>query len=129
MDTEKNKIIAQWLVETHQRLQKSLNKKRIGQTQDLYYSLFSRLQMAGTGDVQKAVISFLLYGTYVDMGVGNGTTMGEAIQGARQRKRNWASKTLYSQQLYLGEQMLNHYGDLAIEEALKKLPTVLESNI
>jgi hypothetical protein len=123
---ETTEIAEKWLAYTVERLLKAIDKKKIRDTNRLFTSVIGELQAEAGGDVAKMVLSYLAYGRFVDMGVGNGISLSEAIQGKRSRKRNWYSKTIYAQFQKLSEIMLENYADKGLDIALRSLPQIVE---
>lgn len=120
-------------MERFQKKQKSLiynrvtykfYKKRSGNdrwvnphTNELYKSFTGNVIMGGTNDTVK--VSFLMYGRFVDMGVGRGGGVNEALyrkrvgadrSGIKRTPKRWYSKTKASQEKRLGEILAGTYG-------------------
>lgn len=93
-------------------------KRKLVRTKSLYNSFDSRLSMSGSGlDVLK--IDFLLYGRFIDMGVGRGVNMNHALLRKRykihqpdvpRKPLKWYSKRKTSEQKRLGEILTAQYG-------------------
>lgn len=86
-------------------------------TNALYNSFTGKVNMKEGGDSIK--IDFLMYGRYVDMGVGRGTNTNESLYrkrygsdrtGIKRTPKKWYSKTKASQEKKLGEILTNSYG-------------------
>lgn len=115
LSAERAKLISDWARFTIERLQRSIDKKKIGVSGSLRYSLLYDLKAASEGDISAVNIAFNYYGKFVDMGVGAGVKIesvkGNAdiynAKGNARRPKKWLSKTLYAEvnqlQLLLGE--------------------------
>jgi hypothetical protein len=116
---EMRQVISDWARYTIQRLQKSLDKKKVGITGSLNYSLLYQLAGIADGNVSSVSINFNYYGKFVDMGVGRGHKI-ESVKsnrdvysliGGGRRPKKWLSKTLYGEIAALREIMAIHYGE------------------
>lgn len=120
------RLVSEWARIAIERLQAALEKKKIGVTGELFNSFKRELENAG-GDVGAVIIKFLMYGRFVDMGVGNGLKayerktnkaklVGARAYGAnvsynsRQPKR-WYSKTKASETWRLQELLIRDLGE------------------
>jgi|SRR5690606_2997523 len=120
------RIVNEWARIAIERLQAALDKKKIGVTRELFNSFKRELENSG-GDVGAVIIKFLMYGRFVDMGVGNGVKayerktnranmVGARAYGAnvsynsRQPKR-WYSKTKTAETFRLQELLLQDLGE------------------
>jgi|SRR5690606_4187884 len=120
------RIVSEWARIAIERLQAALDKKKIGVTRELFNSFKRELEAAG-GDVEAVIIKFLMYGRFVDMGVGNGikayerktnkaNLVGARAYGAdvsyvaRQPKR-WYSKTKAAETWRLQELLIQDLGE------------------
>lgn len=84
-----------WSNITVLKLKSSIQQNKIGKTGKLLNS-FTTSVNAGSGDYLKIMLTYLYYGKFVDMGVGNGINMAAALRGGKfKRKRKlWYSKTI-----------------------------------
>lgn len=120
------RLVSEWARIAIERLQAALEKKKIGVTGELFNSFKRELENAG-GDVGAVIIKFLMYGRFVDMGVGNGlkayerktnkaNLVGARAYGAnvsynsRQPKR-WYSKTKAAETWRLQELLIQDLGE------------------
>lgn len=120
------RLVSEWARIAIERLQAALEKKKIGVTGELFNSFKRELENAG-GDVGAVIIKFLMYGRFVDMGVGNGlkayerktnkaNLVGARAYGAnvsynsRQPKR-WYSKTKAAETWRLQELLIRDLGE------------------
>jgi len=106
--------------------QKSIEKKRIGVTRQLYNS-FKKQLVAGGGDVKGVLLKFLMYGRFRDMGVGRGMKAweratnkanliaakryGADVPYSRRMAKRWYSKTKWAETLRLGELLARDLGE------------------
>lgn len=108
-----------------QRLVKSIRKMGIGNTGALQRSLEYEIKRAN-GDVTIAMIKFLKYGRFVDMGTGRGFARGArgtnafamyrndngSLKNAANRKpKPWYSRTMYREIKVLSEKLLANMSD------------------
>jgi len=116
---ERNKLIEEWAKYTAQRLQKSIEKRGIGITGSLKYSILYDLMSAAGGEIDGTKHEFNYYGKFVDMGVGKGQKIedvksnGDLIMmgsGSR-RPKKWYSKTIYAEIAILKDLLAVKYGE------------------
>lgn len=100
--------------------QRSMDKKRV-LGNDILYNSFKKALFYTGGNINKAQITFLMYGRMVDMGVGNGVSWsnqkyarsywGKRTKDRTGRKRKpWYSKTKTHQAIRLREILAEQYG-------------------
>lgn len=106
--------------------QKSLDKKKVGVTRQLYNSFKKQLTGSG-GDVKAVMLKFLMYGRFRDMGVGRGMKAyeratnkanliaakryGADVPYSRRMPKRWYSKTKWAETLRLGELLARDMGE------------------
>lgn len=117
--TEIHKVISDWARYTIERLQKSIDKRHIGDTGSLRYSLLYHLAALAGGGVESVKLEFNYYGKFLDMGVGRGQKI-ESVKSNREvynlvgggrRPKQWFSKTLWGEVAALTELLSVKYGD------------------
>lgn len=104
---ERAKLISDWAKYTIERLQKNIDKRKIGVTGNLRNSFIYALRSAAEGNVSAILIEFNYYGKFVDMGVGAGQKIESvksnrdayALAGKRKGRhpKKWLGKTLYAE--------------------------------
>lgn len=120
------RLVSEWARIAIERLQAALEKKKIGVTRELFNSFKRELENAG-GDVGAVIIKFLMYGRFVDMGVGQGVKayerktnranlVGARAYGAdvsynRRQPKRWYSKTKAHETLRLQELLIEDLGE------------------
>lgn len=104
---------------------RSRGKKALTRTRNLYNRFTSSSAVSATG-VDTLKINFLLYGRFVDMGVGRGTSMNTALLRKKysihkpdvpRKPMRWYSKTKSSQEKKLAEILAKQYGKSLIKLA------------
>jgi hypothetical protein len=131
-------VMEKFAKELIRQFQKNLGKTDIGQSGKLGNSFKYSIGVDKDRYVNRISISHLSYGTFVDMGVSNGVSLGdigtqkigESLLGRkieeRQAKR-WYYKKIYGQTIRLAEVIMNTRGyefRVAIEDALDAIPDV-----
>lgn len=112
---------------------KSQRRLRIGSSGDLYRSFVHHVESSAGGDLNKIQLSFLYWGTFVDMGVGKGTKLNDVadnssarrLQGrghGRRRAKKWYSKTMEREVFKLSRILEDKYGILAFNTIRDTLP-------
>ncbi len=119
-ELERKNLIEDWARYTAERLQKSLQRKKVGVTGDLNYSILYSLVGAANGDLTSVRHEFNYYGKLIDMGVGRGQKL-ESVKGNRdmyvltghraRAPKKWFSKTYYSETLELVSMLSLKYGE------------------
>lgn len=129
LQIERNKLIDDWARYTAERLQKSIEKRKVGKTGSLKYSIIYQLMSATGGDTSSIKHMFNYYGRFVDMGVGKGVGLSEVkgnadlvkLMGGRKPKK-WYSKTYYAEKTELAELLADKYkeqGTLIVKETFE----------
>lgn len=120
------KLVADWARIAIERLQEALSKKKIGITQDLFNS-FKRELVSNNGDIGAVLIKFLMYGRFVDMGVGQGMKAYERktnranfiaakayeadVSYTKRQAKRWYSKTKTAESFRLQELLMEELGE------------------
>lgn len=141
---EIHKVISDWARYTIERLQKSIDKRRIGDTGSLRYSQLYNLAALANGGVEAVKLEFNYYGKFLDMGVGRGQKI-ESVKSNREvynlvgggrRPKQWFSKTLWGEVAALTELLSVKYGVQgtkivkdAIEDRVRNYGGIKESGI
>lgn len=111
-----------WQKFTIKDWQKSIQKARIGNTNDLLRSFTRNLVNQSGGDVEKLIFIFKYYGKFPDMGVGRGVKLGDVSElrtergligkqkGNRRRPKKWYNKPFYANIQRLTEILTEKYG-------------------
>lgn len=94
----------------------------INYSHDLYNSFAHHVITNANGDPQRIEFAFLYYGKFVDMGIGNGTSAGEAGKSNR-RSKPWYSKEFYHQLQVLRELLAEKYAMKATQVIMINLET------
>jgi hypothetical protein len=117
--------LEKWGEITEERLGKSLEQYKVGRTSQLKSSI--KVDFRGE---DKAVLSYYLYGMFVDMGVGKGKKFGDADKLGRSRKgrrqKLWYSKRINKEIFALSLAMSNNAGEILLASINKSLPQKLE---
>jgi len=114
--------INQWALITERIWRMNIAKYKIGDTQNLINSFKHHINFHSNGDVGSIDLSFLMYGRFVDMGVGKETFVGNTGNTMTKRKRKvWYSKTIYSEIKRLTELMADAYQSEATTAILIEL--------
>lgn len=122
LEEEIRKVISDWARYTIERLQKSIDRYKIGYTGSLRYSILYQLASLA-GSTSGVNLEFNYYGKFVDMGVGRGQKI-ESIKSNREvynlvgggrKPKKWFSKTLYGELAALREIMASKYGELGTQ--------------
>lgn len=116
---ERNKLIEDWAKFTAERLQKSIEKRGIGVTGSLKYSILYDLMSAAGGEIGSTKHEFNYYGKFVDMGVGKGQKIedvksnGDLIMfgSATRSPKKWYSETMYAEIAILKDLLAVKYGE------------------
>lgn len=119
-------LVREWARIAIERLQQALEKKKIGVSRELFNSFKRELTNNG-GDVGGVILKFLMYGRFVDMGVGNGVKAYERktnranMVGARayganvsfsvRSPKRWYAKTKTAETFRLQELLIEDLGD------------------
>lgn len=125
MNLVPRQVVSDWALYAVERFQEQLQKKKIGVTGSLFNSFKRLLEMNG-GDVGAVMITFAMYGRFVDMGVGNGikayerktnraNLVGARAYGAnvsyvKRGAKKWYSKTKTAESLRLQEILIRDLG-------------------
>jgi hypothetical protein len=111
-----------WQKFTVKDWQKSIQKMRIGVTNDLYNSFINSLVQQSGGDVEKLIFIYKYYGKFPDMGVGRGVKVGDIAEnrtvrgltgqkiGRGRRAKKWYNKPFYSNLNRLSVILAEKYG-------------------
>lgn len=127
--SERTKLIQDWATFTIERLQRSIDKRKIGVSGSLRYSLLYALKAASEGDISAIEIFFNYYGKFVDMGVGAGVKL-ESVKSnsdiydkasTARRPKKWLSKTLYAE--------INQLQMLLAEQYSEQIPNIIRESI
>ncbi|OFY87827.1 MAG: hypothetical protein A3F72_02860 [Bacteroidetes bacterium RIFCSPLOWO2_12_FULL_35_15] len=121
-------------------LREAIRKNNIGVTHKLRNSISFTLRRNGN-EVSSIILKYNDYGKFVDMGVGRGMPLGSRKQlGAsffkkrnekgqllrHMRKPNpWYSKTIYRQNVRLGDMLEEYYGITSTNIIKENLPTTI----
>ncbi|MDJ1500449.1 hypothetical protein [Xanthocytophaga agilis] len=112
----------------------SLKTKRIGSSFRLMQSFHNHVSTAAGGDLHKIEFAYLLYGMFVDMGVGKGTGIEGVRENATERRlvgrmrgnarkpKKWTGKVLTRETFRLMEIFAKKYGDRAIKTISDNIP-------
>jgi hypothetical protein len=110
----------------------NIKKMKIGLTGDFERSFVSQVHTAANGDLSKISLAFMYYGTFVDMGVGRGTRLGDVQEnkinraltgrrgGNRRRPKKW--NTLERHVWKLGRILEEKYQIAGFNAILDELP-------
>jgi len=108
-NTVLNETYKAWADIVLERWMKKMILLKIGRTDQLYNSLVYELFTEAGGNVAKIAFAFHYYGKFVDMGVGNGVSVGEVSllsserrfrgseRGNRRRPKKWYSTVFYTE--------------------------------
>ena len=126
---DENIILAEtiraWADITIERWRTKIDRLGIGYTLDLENSLKAEVIAESGGNPRMVEFSMLMYGRFVDMGVGAGVPIEEvkllttdrrlegAGDGNRRRAKRWYSRTLYAERERLVEILARKYGRMA----------------
>ncbi len=122
MADEKNlkQVGEQWLAIFEEKLKKAIAKREIGVTGTLAASFIKTIIYRSNGDPDRLQISFLMYGRFVDMGVGRGSRIGERHQQNLEKRaglraiarypKKWYSKTVPRQVAVFNNILKDMYG-------------------
>ena len=115
-----------WADFTIQAWRKELRRLKIGMgkrgTNKLNSSLERKVSGLSNGEITNILFLHWYWGTFVDMGVGNGVSLGDVAEmslnrrllgkqtGNRRKPKKWKGRILYSRILALEELMLEKYG-------------------
>lgn len=123
-----------WADITIERWRTKIDRLGIGYTLALENSLKAEVMAESGGNPNMVQFTMLMYGRFVDMGVGNGVPVEEVKllttdrrlegtgDGNRRRAKRWYSRTLYAERERLTEILAQKYGRraaLTIAESLK----------
>ena len=143
-EAEMKKLVSDWALYTIERLQKSTDKRKVGVTGSLRYSLLYHLSAMADGGVSGVKLNFNYYGKFVDMGVGRGQKIEDVksnrevynLVGGGRKPKKWFSRTLYAEVLELRNLMAKKYGEQGIqlvkdtiEDSLRNYGGVKETGI
>lgn len=98
--------IIEWARIVHEIWEDRIIRKRVKDTQALYKSLEHHVNIHADGNADRVDFFFLLYGTYVDMGVGRGYKRGNSGDlgfAPKREKKLWYSGAWYGQTKKLAE--------------------------
>jgi hypothetical protein len=100
----------------------NMHKLRIGYTFDLENSIQYGIEQ-GSDKLPSAIeFSFMFYGKFVDMGVGNGVKLEDVKSGFHNRRpKKWYSKTFYGQTLKLSMILAQKYARIAAVNLVENL--------
>ena len=131
------KVASDWAKYTGERLGESILKKNIGKSQELIRSIKSNV-FGGEMAPEKIVLSYLMRGKFVDMGVGKGQKLGD-IKGNREvlaaaglkgrRAKKWYSKTIYAETNKLADILKNNYGKQATNMIKENIPSQINMQL
>jgi hypothetical protein len=134
---EIHKVISDWARYTIERLQKSIDKKHIGVTGSLRYSLLYQLAALANGGVESVKLEFNYYGKFLDMGVGRGQKI-ESVKSNREvynlvgggrKPKKWFSKTLWGEVAALTELLSVKYGDQGTRMIKESIQQIIPINL
>ena len=120
LSAERAQLISDWARFAIERLQKNIDKFKIGVTGSLKYSLLYALKSVADGDIGSVQILFNYYGKFVDMGLGKGvkiesvssnSEMYSAAGKSHRKPKKWLSKTLYGEINQLQLLLLKNYSE------------------
>lgn len=100
---------------------------KVWETGDLNSSLLHTLMSNAGTDADKVEFSFLLYGVWVDMGVGHEISVGNSgdlgFTPVRKRKE-WYSRIFYGQVMKLREIFMEKFGESAAKQVVSAMNPV-----
>lgn len=129
LSADRAEVISLWARYTIERLQRSIDKRKIGVTGSLRYSLLYALKAVADGDISAINILFNYYGKFVDMGVGAGVKI-ESVKSngdmynttaKARRPKKWLSKTLYAE--------INELQLLLASKYSEQVPNIIRESI
>lgn len=127
-------IGSKWSQITIERWKRNITKLKIGDTHELENS-FKHSQIGSINSLERIRLSYLLYGKFVDLGIGNGQGV-SSIKGNREalaaagikgkkvgrHAKKWYSKTMYAETIVLADLMMKNYGISAQNTVLENIP-------
>ena len=96
-----------WAKYVIERWENKIVRLRIHHTGELLKSFQTHIFTQANGDPDKIEFAFNYYGKFVDMGVGRGVPMGS--ESGNRRKKEWYSKTFFSQVKRIAELLHDKY--------------------
>lgn len=136
LSRQANRLRREWLRILVKELEEEITKRGISKTGGLWKSL------SGTHGPNVSILQYLLYGAFVDMGVGRGRGMEDVREtaminrvynqmmgrrnGRMAKKYRWYSKRMAREQHKLAELMAELYADACADELMNALPSRIE---
>lgn len=102
-----------WAEIVVERWENKISRLRIYKSGDLARSFTHHVISNANGNPELIEFTFLYYGKFVDMGVGNGIKYGE-VEGSNRRPKEWYSKTFFSEIEKYKEIMADKFGQKAV---------------
>ena len=119
----KKQSAEKWLSIAVPAIRDKITKLKIGQTGALLNSVGGSTKATDTEVT--AVLEYLFYGIFPDMGVGNGITMASRdeakLLGFKRKRKNW-TREIANQRHIFSDIMTSEFADDAIRDVLKVLP-------
>lgn len=108
---QREKYLEAWTTTMISIWQDRIRDLKIGYTNELRFSFKKELIRQANGDVMKVAHAFNYYGSFVDMGVGRGTSLSDAGPHNSRKPKMWFNKKYYQSVMKLKEKMAETYGE------------------
>lgn len=122
----KKQAADKWLSIAVPSIREKITKLKVGETGALLNSVGGNVK--ATDAEVTAVLQYLFYGIFPDMGVGRGITMADAdtakLLGFKRKRKNW-TREIANQRHIFSDIMTNEFADDAIKEVLKLVPKTI----
>lgn len=135
-------ILRSWAKNTDKYLSQNITKNNLVKSHSLVRSVVIDSRIGK--DYSEFELRYLLYGMFVDMGVGKGRSLGsnrdtrlmrsidaqlagkKFVRRKGKRKTMWYSKEMYNRTQKLARSMAEYYAGLGVMEVASKLPQFIE---
>lgn len=119
----KKQSAEKWLSIAVPAIREKITKLKVGETGALLNSVGGTTKATETEVT--AVLQYLFYGIFPDMGVGKGITMASRdeakLLGFKRKRKNW-TREIANQRHIFSDIMTSEFADDAIREVLKMIP-------
>lgn len=115
--------LQKWADIVIQRWRARIVDMEVVNTWELYRSFVAQVEYDSEGDPQKAIFTYLYYGLFPQLGVGNNVPM-EAVDGSNRQRKPWRNAILKREVARLGTLMAQQYG----QNIADQMKTILESS-
>lgn len=126
-----------WAKDLFNAFQKKMKRQKIGVSNNLYNS-FKKHIFGNVNHPDKIELNYMMYGAFVDMGVGKGDNAANAKYNSsirrltgkdthyKRRAKKWYNKTITSYQMLMADQISSDTGNQTVAKIKDSLPGKIE---